>query len=157
MTYKINLFDTEWKKTKEVSFNSEIFNEKNVNEWLIHEFILMQLANSRNPIAHTKTRWEVASSWRKLHRQKWTWRARVWDAWSPIRRHWWVVFWPRNNVNYTKNMPHKMRVKALLWSIILKMKDGEVLWLDSFNSSKTKEAANTISKLWLEKEKGLSR
>jgi ribosomal protein L4 len=47
-----------------------IFNDDNINYDLIHEFIVMQLANARHPIAHTKTRGEVAYSGRKLYRQK---------------------------------------------------------------------------------------
>lgn len=151
MVYKIDVYSIDWTKLKEKELSERIFNDKNINEWLIHEFILMQQANSRHPIAHTKTRWEVSYSWRKFFRQKWTWRARVWDAWSPIRRHWWVVFWPRNNVNYKKTMPKTMRRKALFWSLTLKAKDNEIYCLDKYSieTYKTKDAYNTLKNIWL--------
>lgn len=157
MVYKIDVYSAAWKKVKERELNAQIFDDSNVNEWLIHEFVLMQLSNARNPIAHTKTRWEVNLSWKKLYRQKGTGRARVWDAWSPIRRHWWVAFWPRNNANFQKDMPKMMRRKALLWSLILKVRDWEVVCLDKypFDEIKTKNAVSTLSNLWLSEQKVL--
>jgi large subunit ribosomal protein L4 len=98
-----------------------------INQWLIHEYVVMYLANQRVAIAHTKTRWEVQRSWKKLFRQKWSWRARVWDAWSPIRRKWGVAFGPRNTVNFSKDMPKKMKRKALLHSLLSKIVDNKVV------------------------------
>lgn len=151
MSYKIDIFDVKWKKLKDLSLDKDIFSDENINEWLIHEFIVMQLANQRLNIAHTKTRGEVQRSGRKLYRQKWTWRARVGDAWSPIRRKGWVAFWPRNDRNFSKNMPKAMRRKALLWSLSLKAKHNEILWLDKFpfKEIKTKNAYDTLVNLKL--------
>jgi len=155
MVYKIDVLNIEWKKVKDKDLNSDIFNDKNINEGLIHEFVLMQLANTRNPIAHTKTRWEVKTSGKKLFRQKGTWRARVWDAWSPIRRHWWVAFWPRNNVNHHKDMPKAMRRKALFGSLTLKARDNEIICIENYpyNNIKTSDAVNVIKNLWLDNQK----
>jgi large subunit ribosomal protein L4 len=52
----------------------------------MHEFVVMQLANSRKNIAKAKTRSDISRSGRKLYRQKGTGNARVGDAASPIRR-----------------------------------------------------------------------
>lgn len=155
MAYQIDIFNIEGNKVKEKKLNESIFNDENINESIIHEFVLMQQSNSRNPIAHTKTRWEVKMSWRKLYKQKWTWRARVWDAWSPIRRKWWVCFWPRNVVNYQKSMLKKVRRKALFWTLTLKAKDNELLWLDNYPHTeiKTKLSFEMLKKLWLINEK----
>lgn len=157
MAYNIDIFNVKWEKVKSRELAEWIFSDSNINEWLIREFVEMQLANSRIAIAHTKTRWEVIWSWRKLYRQKWTWRARVWDAWSPIRRHWWVCFWPRNNVNYHKDMPKKMRRKALFWALTLKVKNNTVVWLDSFefDTIKTRNAIQVLKNLNLSNEKVL--
>ncbi len=157
MIYSVDIYNEQWKKLKAKELNDKIFNDENINQWLIHEFILMQLANARNPIAHTKTRWEINFSWRKLFKQKWTWRARVWDAASPIRRHWWTAFWPRNIINHTKSMPKKMRLKALFWALTMKVKDEEILCLNKYSSKqiKTKEAYDMLKNLWLDNQKVL--
>lgn len=157
MVYKIDVLNTEWKVIKEKALNEVIFNDANINEWLIHEFVLMQLANARHSIAHTKTRGEVNYSGKKLYRQKWTGRARVWDAWSPIRKHWWVAFGPRNVVNYHKDMPKLMRRKALFGTLTLKARDNEIICLDKypFDQIKTKDAFNVLKNLGLSDQKTL--
>ncbi len=157
MSYKINVYNASWDVIKEKVLPESIFNDDNINEDLIHEFIVMQLANKRVPIAHTKTRWEVSYSGRKLYRQKGTGNARVGDAGSPIRRWWGVVFGPRNNRNFKKDMPKKMRRKALFGALTLKVKDDEVMAIDNFNINeyKTKKAVEVLSNLNLKDNKVL--
>jgi len=155
--YKIPLYDINGKKLKDLELNEVVFNDDNINNDLIHEFILLQQANARQSNAHTKTRSEVRCSGKKLYRQKWTWRARVWDAWSPIRRKGWVAFGPRNDRNYEKDMPKKMRRKALFGALTMKVRDNEVLGLDkySYENIKTKDAYETLAKLGLTDTKTL--
>jgi len=157
MSYKLDIFNVKGEKVKTIDLSEKIFNDENINEDLIHEFVVMQLANARHPIAHTKTRGEVAYSGRKLYRQKWTGNARVWDAWSPIRRKWGVAFGPRNERNFSKDMPKKQRRKALFWALTLKAKDNEIIGLESFpyNEIKTKNAVNVLKNLNLYSEKTL--
>lgn len=157
MTYIVDIFDEKWKKVKTRDLNDKIFNDDNVNNSLLHEFILMQQSNLRNPIAHVKTRWEVSRSWKKLFRQKWSGRARAWDAKSPIRRWGWQSFWPRNTANFIKDMPKKMRRKALFWALSLKAKDQELLCLNKYSATeiKTKNAVEVLWNLWLGWEKVL--
>lgn len=151
MSYKVVVRNSEWKKLKERDLSEEIFNDNHINNEVIHEFVVMQMANARNPIANTKTRWEVKVSWKKLFRQKWTWNARVGDAWSPIRRKGWVVFWPTKSVNYKKDMPKKQRRKALLWALTMKAKEWDILCLNKypFEDIKTKNAVDTLKNLKL--------
>jgi len=157
MSYKINVYNVSWDIVKEKVLPESIFNDDNINEDLIHEFIVMQLANKRVPIAHTKTRWEVAYSGRKLYRQKGTGNARVGDAGSPIRRWGGVVFGPRNERNFKKEMPKKMRRKALFGALTLKAKDDEILAIDNLdiNEYKTKKALEILSNLKLANDKVL--
>ena len=151
MSYSVQIVDMAWKKVKALSLPTSIFNDEVVNEGLIHEYVVMYLANQRQSTAHTKTRWEVQRSGRKLYRQKGTWRARVGDAGSPIRRKWWVVFGPRNTRNWAKTMPQKMRNRALCWSLTLKAKWSCLFALEEFTSKemKTKDAALTLSNMSL--------
>ncbi len=157
MSYSIKVYNTAWKELEEITLNDAIFNDNNINASLMHEFVVMQLANARKNVAKTKTRWEVSKSGRKLYRQKGTGNARVWDAASPIRRWGWVAFWPTWNENYSKTMPKKQRRKALFSALTVKVKDNAVLALDSysFDEIKTANAVDVLNKLNLSGEKTL--
>lgn len=124
------------------------------NESVLHEYVVMFLSNKRQSTAHTKTRSEVRRSWRKLYRQKWTWSARVGDAWSPIRRKWWVVFWPRNNRNRTKQMNKRMKRLALICAIHKKYHQWWLLGVRDFSldSIKTSVVVSMLSRLPLGKK-----
>lgn len=155
MSYSIKVYNTVWKELEEIALNDAIFTDDNINASLMHEFVVMQLANARKNVAQTKWRWEVIWSGRKLYRQKGTGNARVWDAASPIRRWGWVVFWPTGNENYTKNMPKKQRRKALFSALSVKVKDNSTIALDSYNFDeiKTANAVEVLNKLNLSGEK----
>jgi ribosomal protein L4 len=56
MAYTIKVYNTDGKQVEELSLNEQIFNDENVNPSLMHEFVVMQLANARYNIAKTKTR-----------------------------------------------------------------------------------------------------
>ncbi len=157
MTYSVKVYDVKWKELEEVQLNQNIFSDENINTSLMHEFVVMQLSNSRKNIAKTKARWEITSSGRKLYRQKGTGNARVGDAASWIRRWGWVIFWPTWNENYIKNMPKKQRRKALFSALSVRVKDEDSLVLNSydFTDIKTKNANNVLSNLKLTGEKVL--
>jgi len=148
MSLSLPVYGTNWKKISDLVLDQAIFSQDSVVPSLVHEYVVMYLANQRQSNAHTKTRSEVRSSWRKLYRQKWTWSARVWDAASPIRRKWWVVFGPRNERNYSKTMTKKMRIRALQSAVVLKASDQQILILDWFeHTGRTKDFAKVISAL----------
>lgn len=86
MTYSIAIKDSQGKHVSDFALSSEICSDDLVNESLLHEYVVMYLANQRVSLAHTKTRGEVQRSGRKLYKQKGTGKARVGDAGSPIRR-----------------------------------------------------------------------
>lgn len=157
MTYSMKVYDIKWKELEEISLSENIFSDENINSSLMHEFIVMQLANNRNNIAKTKTRAMVRASGRKLYRQKWTGNARVGVSSSGIRKWWGVILWPTWNENYRKNMPKKQRRKALFSALSVRVKDGDSLVLNDFNFEdiKTKNAKNILSALSLDNEKVL--
>lgn len=157
MWYTVDIYDKTWKIVSNLKLNDEIFSDDKINHNLIHEYYLLQTSNARNPIAHTKTRWEVAGSGKKLYRQKGTGNARVWDRRSPIRVGGGVVFWPRNERNYTKSMNKKSKQLALSSILTLKAKNKNIVWLKDFDikEPKTKEALNILTNIWLNKEKTL--
>lgn len=157
MAYKIPVVDMSGWKIKDIPLSKDIFDDSLVNESLIHEYIIMYLANKRQSSAHTKTRGEVKRSWKKLYNQKWWGRARVGDAGSPIRRSGGVAMWPRKERNWNKNMPQKMKNKALSGALTLKVKAKGVHMLDKYTGKdiKTQEAYTVLSNLWLNTTKTL--
>lgn len=157
MWYTVDIYDKTWKVVSNFKLDDTIFSDEKINHNLIHEYYLLQTSNARNPIAHTKTRWEVAGSGRKLYKQKGTGNARVWDKRSPIRIGGGVAFWPRNERNYTKVMNKKSRNLALSWLITLKAKDNNIIGLKDFDMKepKTKEALDVLTKIGLNNQKVL--
>jgi len=146
------LFDQKWKNVWTVELNESIFG-LDINEWLIHRAMVYELANARKVVAHTKTRWERRGSTRKIYRQKWTGRARMWSNRSPIRKKWGVVFGPRNTVNFSISMNKKERRKALFCVLSSKLRDDNLLIVDKIKLKeiKTKEMVKVISALPYEK------
>lgn len=126
---KTNLLDQAWKQIWEIELNKDVFG-LDLNEWLVHRALVYQLANNRIAVAHTKTRWERRWSTRKIYRQKWTGRARMWSNRSPVRKKGWVAFGPRNVVNFTISMNKKERRKALFCVLSSKLKNKELIIID---------------------------
>lgn len=149
MSYTVSIYNMEWSSVGSKSFDAAIFSADNINPTLLQEYLVMHLANQRVSIAHTKTRGEVQGSGRKLYRQKGTGSARVGDARSPIRKKGWVVFGPRNTDVYAKEMPKKMRNRALLSAFLLQLSEGIVYGLDAYKATeaKTKTAVQLLKKL----------
>ncbi|MFH0804016.1 MAG: 50S ribosomal protein L4 [Candidatus Zambryskibacteria bacterium] len=126
------------------------------NEALVHQVATSMMGNKRIPIAHTKTRGEVAGSGIKPWRQKGTGRARHGSRRSPIWVGGGVSHGPRNEKNFARKINKKMKTRALFTVLSHKFKDGEVVFLDnlSFKAPKTKEAKNVITALSKIKEIG---
>ena len=145
---KTNLFDQKWKEIGQVDLNKDIFGLEE-NEGLVHRALIYQLANDRQVVAHTKTRWERRGSTRKIYRQKGTGRARMGSNRSPIRKKGWVAFGPRNNVNFTQSMNKKERRKALFTVLSSKLANKQLLIVDkiALKEIKTKNMVTVFEKL----------
>jgi len=145
---KVTVYSQTGEKKGDVTLNKDIFGHE-VNEGLIHQMLVLQQANARSPIAHTKTRGEIRGGGRKPHRQKGTGRARFGSIRTRIHRGGGIVFGPRNTRNFTLAMPKKQRRKALFCTLSEKAKDNQVLVLDKYDAKevKTKDFANMIGKL----------
>ncbi len=157
MWYTIDIYDKTGKVVSNVKLDDTIFSDDKINQNLIHEYYLLQTSNARHPIAHTKTRGEVAGSGKKLYRQKGTGNARVGDRRSPIRIGWGVAFGPRKERNYTKSMNKKSRNLALNGILTLKAKDKSILGLKDFDlkEPKTKAALEILTNMGLNQDKVL--
>ncbi len=120
-----------------------------VNDDLVHQVIVGQMSNQRQGNAHTKQRGEVRGGGRKPWRQKGTGRARVGSNRSPIWRGGGITFGPRNERNYKKTIPTKMRRKAMFMVLSAKVKSELLLLIDTikFDKISTKEMNGIIGKL----------
>ncbi len=106
-------------------------------------------ANARTPVAHTKTRGEVRGGGRKPWKQKGTGRARHGSSRSPIWVGGGVTHGPLAEKNYKRKISKKMRAQALFSVLSKKLKDGEILFVDSLDMKdiKTKEASEVMKSL----------
>ncbi len=134
------VYDLKWKETGSATLSKDVFGLE-VNEDLIHRALILQLANARVAIAHTKTRGERRGSTRKLFRQKGTGRARMGSNRSPIRKKGWVAFGPRNDRNFTLSMNRKERQKALFCVLSSKVKNKQLVVVKTLEMKEAKTKA----------------
>ncbi|MEK7212065.1 MAG: 50S ribosomal protein L4 [Patescibacteria group bacterium] len=119
------------------------------NPVLVHQALLAQLANRRNPWAHAKGRGEVRGGGRKPWRQKGTGRARHGSIRSPL----WVgggkAHGPIKSRDYSQKLNKKMRRLAILSVLSKKAKDGDIKFFDNLaiNEPKTKVLFGYLRKL----------
>lgn len=120
-----------------------------MNAELVKQVLDAQVANARQVIAHTKDRAQVRGGGRKPWKQKGTGRARHASIRSPIWKGGGVAFGPTKDRNFEKKINKKMKRRALFMALSSKIKDKELMVLDSlkFNVSKTKAGANTMKAL----------
>lgn len=149
---KIDLYSQTGEKKGQIDLNPNIFGVE-INEGLIHQALVRQMANNRKPIAHAKVRSEVSGGGIKPYRQKGTGRARQGSIRSPLFRGGGAVFGPRNTRNFKKDMPKKQRRKALFATLSAKVKENQVIALEKYGNTeyKTKKIVELIDKLPIEK------
>jgi len=128
MTVDLEVFNNKGEKTGTIKVSDYIFGAP-VNEAVVHQALVRQLANRRQGTADTQTRAGVSHSSRKLYQQKHTGRARRGSATSPLMKGGAVVFGPHPR-SYRQDMPKKMRKLALRSVLSGKMKDGQIKVLD---------------------------
>lgn len=149
---EIPVYSQEGKVIEKMVLSKEFF-EVPVKEDLIHKALLMQLANSRQVIAHTKTRSERQGSTRKLTRQKGLGRARKGPARAPQMKKGGVAFGPRNTRNFTHYLSKKERRGALLSTLSAKARDKSIVALEKYEGEiKTKKVVALLEKLGLKRK-----
>ena len=147
---KKEIYDIKGSKVGEIELPS-IF-EVEFNNDLVHQVVVSMLSNRRQNTAHTKDRSEVSGGGKKPWKQKGTGRARHGSRRSPIWVGGGITFGPRNERNFKKKINKKMKNNAFFQILAQKMRDGEVLFIDSlsFESPKTKlakEFLENVSKI----------
>ena len=145
---KAIVYNQEGKKVDEISLPKAIFDVK-LNSDLLHQIVVSQMANKRQITAHTKDRSEVRGGGKKPWRQKGTGRARHGSIRSPLWKGGGVTFGPRKDKIFEKDVPKKMRRKALFMVLSEKARGDLLIVLDKIemNNAKTKEFVKILDKL----------
>lgn len=141
-------YDQQGKELGQTRLPAEVFGIE-MNQDLVHQVVLSQMANRRQVSAHTKGRGEVSGGGKKPWRQKGTGRARHGSTRSPIWRKGGVVFGPTKERIFKQKVNKKMRRKALLMILSQKAKNNFLVLLDKLEieNAKTKLMKGILDKL----------
>ena len=105
-----------------------------VNKQLLHDVVLMHLANRRVGTVNTRGRADVAGSGKKLFRQKGTGNARAGSKRTNKRKGGGVAF-ARRNRDYSYTMPKKAVRTAIRMAVLSKFQDGQALVIDGLGGA----------------------
>ncbi len=143
-----NIYNQKGEVAGKISLPARVFAAKWRSD-LVHQVVEGMRSNKRAGTADTKGRGEVSGGGKKPWKQKGTGRARHGSTRSPIWVGGGVTHGPLAEKNYKKKISKKMRAQALFSVLSRKLKDGEVLFVDSLAMSKikTKDAVTVVEKL----------
>lgn len=144
---KVALFKQDGSQVGDIELNDSVFGIE-PNKHVLSEAVIMQRASLRQGTHAVKNRSEVRGGGRKPWKQKGTGRARQGSIRAP---HWvggGVVFGPTPR-SYSYKMPKKVRRLALKSALSSKVKEGNILVLESigFEAPKTKEFIKMLNAL----------
>jgi len=125
---KADVLDIKGAKVGEVEIKDEIWTVE-VKPYLIHDVVVMQLANRRRGTSSTKTRSDVSGGSKKPYRQKGTGRARAGSSTSPLWPGGGVVFGPHPR-DHRMSLPKKVKKSALKSALSQRYQEANVKFLD---------------------------
>ncbi len=122
-----------------------------ISKQLLHDVVVMYLANQRQGSNKTKARGEVSGSTKKMYKQKGTGNARMGSKRSPIRRGGGHAH-ARQPRSYYYRLPRKAIQAATRMAIASKIAAGSVVVVDQIkmDSPKTKLLASALKAMGLE-------
>jgi large subunit ribosomal protein L4 len=122
-----------------------------VNKQLLHDAVVMYLANSRQGSNKSKTRGEVSGSTKKMYRQKGTGNARMGAKRTPVRRGGGHAN-ARQPRSYYYRLPKKAIQAATRMALAAKIGSDSVVVIDrlAMEAPKTKALAGAFKALGLE-------
>ncbi len=150
----ISIYNQKGESIKRQKLNDQIFDCQPKKD-IIHQVVILSLANKRHPFAHTLKKGDVRGGGKKPWRQKGTGRARAGSIRSPLWKGGGVTFGPDKERNYSKKINKKIKKKALYMCLSDKVKEKRLYILDKIELSeiKTKKFVDILSKLIPEKNK----
>ena len=143
---KISVRNWKNEELRTIDLDDAVF-EYPLKEHLVYEAVCAYQAAGRAGTHSTKNRKDVSGGGAKPWRQKGTGRARAGDNRSPLWRHGGTIHGPQPR-DYSWNFPKKMRRNALKSVLAQKLRDGELICLESvsFEQAKTKALATSLRK-----------
>jgi len=144
---QLDIVNHENQKVGSVDVSDEVFGGR-VNADLMWESVVHANAAQRRGTHQTKNRANVSGSGKKPWRQKGTGRARVGSIRNPLWRHGGTVFGPQPR-SYDFRLPKKVERGALRAALAQKLKDGDVVVVETLAAEeiKTKAAAELLTRL----------
>ena len=146
----LNVFNPQGESVGTVNVDPAEFGGK-VNRQLLHEVVLMYLANQRAGTHSTLRRGEVSGSTKKLFRQKGTGNARVGNRRTNKRRGGGTAKGPKPR-DYEYHLPKKAVRAATRMALLSKFQDQETVVIDDLQlpEIKTKQVAGILKALKLD-------
>jgi large subunit ribosomal protein L4 len=147
---QVPVYNVQGERVNEAELRDDIFAVP-VNEALMHQALVRQMANARLGTHKTKTRGEVSGGGRKPWRQKGTGRARQGSIRAPHWRGGGTVFGPQPR-SYEQKMPRKMRRQALRSALSVKAGESQVVLLDALEMAepRTREILGLLRNLGID-------
>ena len=148
---KVSVYNIEGKVVGDMELNDAVFGVE-VNTHLVHQAVVLQLANKRQGTQSAKTRSEVSGGGRKPWRQKGTGHARQGSTRSPQWTGGGIVFAPKPR-DYSFKMNNKEKNLALKSVLTTKVAENKFIVVDglSFDEIKTKNMVNVLKNLEVKK------
>lgn len=134
---KVKVYTQNLEAAGETDLNPKIFEVKPILE-LVQHAVRVQMNNSRQVSANTKTRGEVRGGGKKPWKQKGTGNARAGSIRSPLWRHGGITFGPRANRNFELKMNKKQWRKALYMVLSDKAAGNNVVVFSDLSVEKPK-------------------
>ena len=143
----VSVYNMEGKEVGTMELNDAVFGAK-VNEHLVHQAVVLQLANNRQGTQKVKTRSEVSGGGRKPWRQKGTGHARQGSTRAPQWTGGGVVFAPVPR-DYSFKMNKKEKRAALKSALTSRVEENKFIVVDElkFDEIKTKNFQNVLNNL----------
>ena len=143
----VSVYNMEGKEVGTMELNDAVFGAK-VNEHLVHQAVVLQLANNRQGTQKAKTRSEVSGGGRKPWRQKGTGHARQGSTRAPQWTGGGVVFAPTPR-DYSFKLNKKEKRAALKSALTSRVEENKFIVVDemNFDEIKTKKFQNVLSNL----------
>jgi len=149
-TLQVPVFNRQGTQTGTVDIEPSDFGGK-ISKQLLHDVVLMYLANQRAGTHSTLRRGEVSGSTKKLFRQKGTGNARVGNRRTNKRRGGGTAKGPKPR-DYEYHLPKKAVKAATRMAILSKFRDSEAIVLEDLklDAIKTKEIVTLLKSLKLD-------
>ena len=143
----VSVLNMEGKEVGSMELNDAVFGVE-INEHLVHQAVVLQLANNRQGTQKAKTRSEVSGGGRKPWRQKGTGHARQGSTRAPQWTGGGVVFAPVPR-DYSFKMNKKEKRAALKSVLTSKVQENKFIVLDELKLAevKTKEMKKVLDNL----------